>query len=145
MIIFPTVGIKVDCSPTVLETQLLSPNNLFLRQPHLYSTISHLFLNPRTMATTRAAESAAGKGMAAYRATSLFQPHHAREAIRDAHDGKIAPLTGLYLAFSTVPTARFIAPLGFDAVWIDWEHSACGVETMTTVRIRSASTLRSLT
>ncbi|KAF6234246.1 hypothetical protein HO173_007666 [Letharia columbiana] len=71
--------------------------------------------------------------MAAYRATSLFQPHHTREAIRDAHEGKIPPLLGLFLALSTVPTARFIAPLGFDAVWIDWEHSSCGVETMTTM------------
>ena len=90
------------------------------------------------MATTRAAEATAGKGMAAYRATSLFQPHHTREAIRDAHEGKIAPLLGLYLALSSVPTARFVAPLGFDAVWIDWEHSSCGVETMTTVRTRIA-------
>ena len=85
------------------------------------------------MATSRAAKSAAGEGMAAYRATSLFQPSHAREAIRDAHEGRIAPLTGMYLALSSVPTARFVAPLGFDAIWIDWEHSSCGVETMTTV------------
>ena len=85
------------------------------------------------MATTRAAECAAGKGMAAYRAPSLFQPHHAREAIRDAHEGKITPLIGLYLALSTVHTARFVAPLGFDVIWIDWEHSSCDVETMTTV------------
>ena len=85
------------------------------------------------MATSRAAKSAAGEGMAAYRATSLFQPSHVREAIRDAHEGRIAPLTGLYLALSTIPTARFTAPLGFDAIWVDWEHSSCGVETMTTV------------
>jgi len=71
--------------------------------------------------------------MAAYRAPSLFQPHRARQALRDANSGKISPLVGLYLGLSTVPTARFIAPMGFDAVWIDWEHSACGVETMTTM------------
>ncbi|KAJ5585113.1 uncharacterized protein N7459_004913 [Penicillium hispanicum] len=72
-------------------------------------------------------------GMAAYRAPSLFQPHRARQALRDAHEGKIPPLAGLYLGLSTVPTARFIAPLGFDMAWVDWEHSACSVETMTTM------------
>ena len=74
------------------------------------------------------------KGMAAYRAPSLFQPHRARQALRDAHEGKIPPLVGMFLGLSTVQTARYIAPLGFDAVWIDWEHSSCNVETMTTVR-----------
>jgi 2-keto-3-deoxy-L-rhamnonate aldolase RhmA len=73
------------------------------------------------------------QGMAAYRATSLFQPHRARQALRDAHEGKIAPLTGLYLGLSTIPTARFMAPFGFDVVWVDWEHSSCNVETMTTM------------
>ncbi|KAA8644436.1 hypothetical protein EYZ11_009354 [Aspergillus tanneri] len=71
--------------------------------------------------------------MAAYRAPSLFQPHRARQALRDAHEGKISPLIGLYLGLSSVPTARYIAPLGFDAVFIDWEHSSCNVETMTTM------------
>lgn len=73
------------------------------------------------------------EGMLAYRAPSLFQPHRARQALRDAHAGKIPPLMGLYLGLSTVPTARLIAPMGFDAVWVDWEHSSCNVETMTTV------------
>ncbi len=68
-----------------------------------------------------AEEKAQDQGMAAYRAPSLFQPHQVRKAIRDAHEGKIPPMMGLYLGLSTVPTARFIAPLGFDAVWIDWE------------------------
>lgn len=45
------------------------------------------------------------------------------------------PLIGYYCGICTVPTARVIAQLGADVVWIDWEHSACGVETMTTVRI----------
>ncbi|MCJ1404238.1 hypothetical protein MMC11_007463 [Xylographa trunciseda] len=71
--------------------------------------------------------------MAAYRAPSLFQPHRARQALRDANSGKISPLIGLYLGISTVPTARFVAPMGYDAIWVDWEHSACGVETMTTM------------
>lgn len=71
--------------------------------------------------------------MLAYRAPSLFQPHRARQALRDAHEGKIAPLVGIYLGLSTVPTARWIAPMGWDAAWIDWEHSSCGVETMTSM------------
>jgi hypothetical protein len=79
-------------------------------------------------------ESSPDLGMAAYRPPSLFQPHRARQALQDAHTGKIDPLTGCYLALSTVQTARLIASLGFDMVWIDWEHSACDVETMTTVR-----------
>lgn len=78
---------------------------------------------------------AAEKGMAAYRAPSLTQPHKARQALRDAYEGKIMPLIGYYCGICTVPTARVIAQLGADVVWIDWEHSACGVETMTTVRI----------
>ncbi len=72
--------------------------------------------------------------MAAYRAPSLFQPHRVRQAIRDAHEGKIPPMFGLYLGLSSVVNARFLAPLGFDAFWIDWEHSSCNVETMTDVR-----------
>ena len=75
----------------------------------------------------------AEKGMAAYRAPSLTQPHRARQAIRDAYDGKINPLIGYYCGISTVPTARVMAQLGADVVWVDWEHSSCGVETMTSV------------
>ncbi|MCJ1475585.1 hypothetical protein MMC13_004248 [Lambiella insularis] len=78
-------------------------------------------------------ESVSKLGMAAYRAPSLFQPHRAREALRDAHAGRTPPLMGLYLGLSTVATARFIAPMGFDAVWVDWEHTSCNVETMTTM------------
>lgn len=73
------------------------------------------------------------KGMAAYRAPSLFQPHRARQALRDAHEGKIPPMMGLYLGLSSIPTVRLVAPMGFDAVWIDWEHTSCNVETMTTM------------
>jgi len=74
-----------------------------------------------------------GPGMNAYRSTSLFQPHRTRQAIRDAHAKKIQPLMGIYLAVSSIPVARLVAPLGFDTVWIDWEHSSCNVETMTTM------------
>ncbi|PHH92765.1 hypothetical protein CDD83_5171 [Cordyceps sp. RAO-2017] len=71
--------------------------------------------------------------MAAYAAPSLFQPHRAREAIRDAHKKKIPPLLGYYAGLSSVPITRFLAPMNFDAVWIDWEHTSCNVETMTTM------------
>ncbi|KJZ72730.1 hypothetical protein HIM_07922 [Hirsutella minnesotensis 3608] len=72
-------------------------------------------------------------GMAAYAAPSLFQPHRARDAIRDAHDKKIPPLLGYYAGLSSIPITRFLAPMNFDVVWIDWEHTACNVETMTTM------------
>jgi hypothetical protein len=72
--------------------------------------------------------------MRAYRAPSLFQPHRARQAIRDAHEGKRPPLIGYYFGLSSVAYARAIAPMGFDMIWIDWEHSSCNVETMTTVK-----------
>ncbi|KAK5994374.1 5-keto-4-deoxy-D-glucarate aldolase-like protein [Cladobotryum mycophilum] len=73
------------------------------------------------------------KGMQAYAAPSLFQPHRARDAIRDAHKGKIPPLLGYYAGLSSIPITRFLAPLKYDMVWIDWEHTACDVETMTTM------------
>ncbi|KAJ5654237.1 hypothetical protein N7490_001240 [Penicillium lividum] len=73
------------------------------------------------------------KGMQAYRAPSLLQPHKARRALQDAYEGRIGPLVGFYLAFPTVPSARIAAQLGADFVWVDWEHSSCGVETMTNV------------
>lgn len=71
------------------------------------------------------------QGMAAYAAPSLFQPHRARDAIRDAHKKKIPPIMCYYSGLSSLPLTRFLAPLNFDAVWIDWEHSSCNVETMT--------------
>jgi 2-keto-3-deoxy-L-rhamnonate aldolase RhmA len=75
------------------------------------------------------------KGMQAYRAPSLLQPHKARQALRDAYEGRIGPLIGTYLAFPTVPYARIASQLGADFVWVDWEHSPCDVETMTNVSI----------
>ena len=83
---------------------------------------------------TKPYTSVLAQGMAAYAALSLFQPHNARQAIRDTHEKKIPPLSGIYCGLSSIPVARFLAPLGFDTVWIDWEHTAGNVETMTTVR-----------
>ncbi|KAI4135458.1 MAG: hypothetical protein LQ341_005871 [Variospora aurantia] len=73
------------------------------------------------------------KGMAAYRAPSMTQPHKARQALRDAYEGKIKPLIGYYCGVSSVPTGRIMALMGADIVWIDWEHSSCNVETMTAI------------
>ena len=73
------------------------------------------------------------KGMSPYAAPSLFQPHRARQAIRDAHQKKITPLLGYYAGVSSLPLVRLLAPMNFDWVWIDWEHSSCNVETMTSM------------
>lgn len=73
-------------------------------------------------------------GMLAYAPPNLFQPHHARQAIRDAHEKKIPPILCYYAGLSSKPITRFLAPMGYDAVWIDWEHTSCNVETMTDVR-----------
>lgn len=73
----------------------------------------------------------ASNDMSAYAAPSLFQPHRARQAIRDAHEKKRAPLLGYYAGLSALPLIRHLAPMGFDSVWIDWEHTSCNVETMT--------------
>lgn len=73
------------------------------------------------------------EGMAAYAGPSLFQPHRARDAIRDAHAKKIPPLLAYYAGLSSLPITRFLAPMNYDAMWIDWEHSACNVETMTSM------------
>ncbi|RFU79368.1 aldolase citrate lyase family [Trichoderma arundinaceum] len=76
---------------------------------------------------------ASSQGMAAYAAPSLFQPHLARQAIRDAHKKKIPPLLGYYGGLGSAKIARWLAPLNFDVVWVDWEHSSMNVETMTTI------------
>ncbi|KAK4187732.1 putative 2,4-dihydroxyhept-2-ene-1,7-dioic acid aldolase [Podospora australis] len=81
------------------------------------------FINPALTVT----------GMQHYMGPSLFQPHHARQAIRDAHSKKIPPLIGYYAGLSSVPITRFLAPMGYDTIWIDWEHTSCNVETMTTM------------
>jgi hypothetical protein len=74
-------------------------------------------------------------GMQKYMGPSLFQPHRARQAIRDAHEKKIPCMIGYYAGLSSLPITRFLAPMGYDIVWIDWEHTSCGVETMTSVRV----------
>jgi 4-hydroxy-2-oxoheptanedioate aldolase len=71
------------------------------------------------------------QGMTAYRAPSLLQPHRARDALADAHPGKIAPLIGLWHDVSSPTIVRITAQLGFDVLCLDWEHSACNIETMT--------------
>lgn len=72
-------------------------------------------------------------GMAAYRAPSLLQPHRAREALADAHAGRISPLVGFFCGLACPPVAKIAAQCGWDVVWIDWEHSSMSVETMTQV------------
>jgi 4-hydroxy-2-oxoheptanedioate aldolase len=88
--------------------------------------------------TFPAIDPGASQGMKAYVGPSLFQPHHARQAIRDAYEKKIPPLIGYYAGLSSIPITRFVAPMGYDVVWIDWEHTSCGVETMTTVSVHGA-------
>jgi 4-hydroxy-2-oxoheptanedioate aldolase len=72
-------------------------------------------------------------GMQKYAAPTLFQPHRMRQALRDAHEGTIAPLVGYYFGLTSVAYARVIATMGFDVAWIDWEHTSCNIETMTDV------------
>ncbi|KAG4433193.1 hypothetical protein IFR05_011328 [Cadophora sp. M221] len=76
-------------------------------------------------------EQVAKLGMAAYRAPSLLQPHRAQDALQDAHDGRIPPLIGFFCGLACPPVAKVVAQLGFDIVWIDWEHASMNVETMT--------------
>ena len=73
------------------------------------------------------------RDMSYYRAPSLFQPHRCRDAIRDAHSGKIPPMVAAFVGITTLPVSLFIAPMGFDHVFIDWAHSNCNTETMTQV------------
>ena len=89
-------------------------------------------------------EKAIQKGMAAYRAPSLLQPHKARQAVRDAYEGRINPLIGYYCGVGSIPTARIMAQMGADVIWVDWEHSSMGVESMTTVSMPMSLRWRSL-
>ncbi|RDW73737.1 hypothetical protein BP5796_07179 [Coleophoma crateriformis] len=70
-------------------------------------------------------------GMQVYRAPSLLQPHRVRDAIQDAHKGTIPPLIGFFCGLSSPPVAKVAAQLGYDVVFVDWEHSSTNVETMT--------------
>jgi len=81
-------------------------------------------------------------GMAAYRAPSLLQPHRAREALADAHAGRIPPLVGFFMGFSSTNVSKWVAQMGWDFVWIDWEHTSMGVETMTQVYFLLLSMLK---
>ena len=90
--------------------------------------------NGETNGVTNGVEKQQHGDMRDYAAPSLFQPHLARQAIRDAHEKKIPPLLGYFQAIPSIHATRWIAPMGYDCVWIDWEHSAFSVETMTTVR-----------
>ena len=71
--------------------------------------------------------------MRAYRAPSLLQPHKARQAIADAHKGNIPPLIGIFCAWASPQVSKVVAQLGFDFVWVEWEHASMSVETMTQV------------
>ncbi|TEY39422.1 hypothetical protein BOTCAL_0457g00010 [Botryotinia calthae] len=88
-------------------------------------------MNALIESLTNGHDSSPHQGVLAYRAPSLLQPHRARDAIRDAHDGKIAPLVGFFVALPSPPIAKVAAQLGYDCVWIDWEHTSMSVETMT--------------
>jgi len=37
------------------------------------------------------------------------------------------------MGLSSPPLAKVVAQLGYDLVWIDWEHASTNVETMTQV------------
>ncbi|KAB8236243.1 Pyruvate/Phosphoenolpyruvate kinase-like domain-containing protein [Aspergillus alliaceus] len=74
-----------------------------------------------------------------YIAPSLFQPHRVRLAIRDAHEKKIPPLIGYYAGPPAVSITHWLAPMGFDYVWIDWEYNATNIETMTTTAFMSSA------
>jgi 4-hydroxy-2-oxoheptanedioate aldolase len=78
-------------------------------------------------------QSSSMQGMQAYRAPSLLQPHRARDALRDAHDGKIPPLIGFFCGLASPAISKIAAQLGYDIVWVDWEHAAMSTETMTQV------------
>lgn len=65
-----------------------------------------------------------------YRAPSLFQPHRLREAILDAHEGRIPPIMGYFHMLANPQMCKVVSQLGFDIVLIDQEHSAMNIETM---------------
>lgn len=96
-------------------------------KPHLAITMDRVIANGEEYLAVPE------RGMAAYRAPSMTQPHKARQALRDAYEGKIDPLICYYCGVGSVPTARVMAQFGADMIWIDWEHASMGVETMTSV------------
>jgi 4-hydroxy-2-oxoheptanedioate aldolase len=42
-------------------------------------------------------------------------------------------MLGYYMGLSSPPLTKVVAQLGYDLVWIDWEHASTNVETMTQV------------
>ena len=66
-----------------------------------------------------------------YRAPSLLQPHRARDALRDAHEGRIPPLQAYFLMLSAPSIVKVVAQLGYDVILIDQEHSPMDISEMT--------------
>ncbi|OBT77494.1 hypothetical protein VF21_05208 [Pseudogymnoascus sp. 05NY08] len=77
------------------------------------------------------AHAATPTDMRAYRAPSLLQPHRARDALRDAHEGKIPPLQVYFLMLSAPSIIKVIAQIGYDVILIDQEHSPMDIGEMT--------------
>ncbi|KAH8831457.1 Phosphoenolpyruvate/pyruvate domain-containing protein [Flagelloscypha sp. PMI_526] len=69
--------------------------------------------------------------MVNYRNKSLFLPHNFRKAIQDSKEGTAPPLLGYCMLFPSTAGLRQIAPLGYDFVFIDAEHNAIDIESMT--------------
>ncbi|KFY35799.1 hypothetical protein V494_05586, partial [Pseudogymnoascus sp. VKM F-4513 (FW-928)] len=69
--------------------------------------------------------------MRAYRAPSLLQPFRARDALRDAHEGRIPPLQVYFLMLSAPSIIKVIAQVGYDVILIDQEHSPMDIGEMT--------------
>lgn len=99
-----------DHASTKVVSELIQPNNTvspkgsqqFLELNHgaLDHSVSHVHGDLRD-----------------YVGTTLFQPHRARQAIRDAHQRKIAPLIGYYAGLPSVAITRWLSPFGYDYVW----------------------------
>jgi 4-hydroxy-2-oxoheptanedioate aldolase len=88
--------------------------------------------NGTTEVTSNGASHAATPtDMRAYRAPSLLQPHRARDALRDAHEGRIPPLLVYFVMLSAPAIVKAVAQLGYDVVLIDQEHSPMNISEMT--------------
>lgn len=65
-----------------------------------------------------------------YRAPSLLQPHRLREAIRDAHEGRIPPLVNYFHMLANPQMLKVVCQLGYDTILIDMEHASMDIEMM---------------
>jgi 4-hydroxy-2-oxoheptanedioate aldolase len=83
------------------------------------------------VATNGTSHAATYTDMRAYRAPSLLQPHRARDALRDAHEGRIPTLQVYFLMLAAPSIIKVVAQLGYDVVLIDQEHSPMDISTMT--------------